>query len=133
MFALRQAYAWTVLLPGAITSLVTTWYLFTNHGLHDIGDGSDVLGATTSVVVPKFCDVLHSNFSYHAEHHLFPTINPHYYPLVREMFQNHYPAEYHRLSMREAWRRLRQNKIIAVRRSVARATGQTLPQTDPLP
>lgn len=110
---LHRAYWWAVLLPSAINSLVTSWYLFTNHGEHRIGDGTDILGATTSVCVSRICDRLHSNFSYHVEHHLFPSVNPHYYPMISELLQQHFPNDYKRSPMRAVWKRLWQNSAVA--------------------
>ena len=43
-----------------------------------------------TVTVPKVCDYLHSNFSYHTEHHLFPNIHPKYYPLISGLIQRHF-------------------------------------------
>ena len=51
-------------------------------------------------------DWLHDNFSYHTEHHVFPSMNPKFYPEVSRLLQEHFPERYNRIPLREAWRRL---------------------------
>jgi len=110
------AYFWAGILPLFITSAVVASYVLTNHGLRPVDDGHDVLAASTTVTVPKFVDVLHSNFSYHAEHHLFPTMNAKYYPLVADLFAKRYPERYHRIPFLQAWSGLWRNAIASPRR-----------------
>jgi fatty acid desaturase len=110
------AYFWAGILPLFITSAVVASYVLTNHGLRPVDDGHDVLAASTTVTVPKLVDVLHANFSYHAEHHLFPTMNSKYYPLVAELFQTRYPERYHRIPFLTAWSGLWRNAIASPRR-----------------
>jgi fatty acid desaturase len=105
------AYVWVGILPVFITSAVVSWYFFTNHGLKPVDDGHDVLAASTTVVVPEVCNKLHSNFSYHTEHHLFPTMNPVYYPLVGDLFRKRFPDRYHCIPISEAWSGLWRNAI----------------------
>jgi fatty acid desaturase len=109
------AYFWAGILPLFITSTVVASYVLTNHGLRPVDDGHDVLAASTTVTVPKVVDVLHANFSYHAEHHLFPTMNSKYYPLVADLFQKRYPDRYHRIPFLQAWAGLWRNAIASPR------------------
>ena len=97
------AYIWATVMPVLAASAVSSWYFFTNHRLQKFHDSDDVVASTTSVAVPGFCDVLHSNFSYHTEHHLFPAMNSKYYPMVSKLLQAHFPDRYHRVSMGAAW------------------------------
>ncbi len=113
---LRGGYFWGAIVPVIITSAVVSWYFFTNHGLKPVDDGDDILAATTTVTVPELCNKLHSNFSYHTEHHLFPNMNPKYYPLVSELFRKHYPDRYHCIPIVEAWSGLWRNAIATPRR-----------------
>jgi fatty acid desaturase len=115
------AYFWVSIVPMLIASALVSWYFFTNHGLKPIGDGNDVLAATSSVTVPKFCDILHSNFSYHTEHHLFPAMNPKYYPLVREQLHRQFPEQFHCIPIGEAWTGLWNSAIGSVRSAVTAA------------
>jgi len=105
------AYVWVCILPVFITSAVVSWYFFTNHGLKPISDGRDVLAASTTVMVPELCNKLHSNFSFHTEHHLFPTMNPKYYPLVAALFREQFPDRYHCVPISDAWAALWRNAI----------------------
>lgn len=99
--------------PICIASAVAAWYFFTNHGLKPIDDGNDILAATTTVTVPDFCNKLHSNFAYHAEHHLFPNMNPAHYPLVSKLLRAHFPEQYHCIPISQAWSALLQSPIAA--------------------
>jgi fatty acid desaturase len=110
------AYPWVAILPVFITSAVVSCYFFTNHGLKPIDDGRDVLAASTSVQVPAVFNLLHSNASYHTEHHLFPTMNPKYYPLVSGLFRTHFPGRYHAIPIAQAWSGLWRNAIATERR-----------------
>jgi fatty acid desaturase len=107
---------YVTVIPLAFTSAIVSWYFFTNHSLNPIDDGNDILAASTSVIVPPVFGLLHSNFCYHTEHHLFPTMNPAYYPLVSKLLQQHFPERYQRISIWRAWSMLLQNPIAATRR-----------------
>jgi fatty acid desaturase len=74
--------------------------------LNPLGNEQDPLAATTSVIVPELFNRIHFNFSYHTEHHLFPTVNSEYYPLVSKLLQEKFGPHYNRLAISEAWSRL---------------------------
>lgn len=99
-------YVLAVPVPIVTASCVAMVYLFTNHFLNPLCETADPLIGTTSVAVPPFFDWLHDNNSYHTEHHLFPGMNPRYYPLVSRLLQEHFPRRYNRLPIGEAWRRI---------------------------
>ena len=100
------AYLWASPIVVLFTSSVVMAYVFTNHFLNPLGEITDPLAATTSVVVSPIFDRLHSNFSYHVEHHLFPQIRSDFYPYVSEMLQQKYPDRYHRIPIGKAWHSL---------------------------
>ena len=81
-------------------------YIYTNHLLCPLTEINDPLANSLSLRVPKILDLLHLNFSYHAEHHIFPGLNSSYYPQVRRLLQEHYPERYQLLEGSEAWRLL---------------------------
>ena len=90
-------------------------YVFTNHFLNPISHEHDPLSGTTSVRVPRFFDRLHSHFSFHTEHHLFPALNSDYYPLVSDALKTEAPHAYRQIEFSEAWRQLwRQPRFRAV-------------------
>jgi fatty acid desaturase len=111
-YFVHGAYLWASVVPGLMASAVSSWYFFTNHRLQQFHNSDDVLASTTSVTVPRICDFLHSNFSYHTEHHLFPAMNSKYYPMVSMLLQAHFPDRYHRVPMAAAWSKLWRNPIL---------------------
>ena len=110
LFFFLDASWWRYLLavPVALltASSVAMVYLFTNHFLNPLCEKADPLIGATSVEVPAFFDWLHDNASYHTEHHLFPSMNPRYYPMVSALLQEHFPERYNRMPIGEAWRRI---------------------------
>lgn len=83
------------------------FYVYTNHMLCRMTEINDPLINSVSLRVPKIFDLLHFNFSYHAEHHIFPGLNSDYYPLVQDLLRLHYPDRMgYLLDAKEAWRLL---------------------------
>ena len=80
------------------------FYIFTNHLLCCMTDKNDVLVNSLSIRVPKIFDLLHINFSYHTEHHIFPGMNPSYYPMVQELLLTHYPDQFNLMDADKAWK-----------------------------
>jgi fatty acid desaturase len=79
------------------------FYIYTNHLLCPMTSVNDVLINSLSIRVPKLFDVLHLNFSYHTEHHIFPGLNSDYAPMVQELLQTHYPEKFNLLNAGKAW------------------------------
>ncbi|MEM8545289.1 MAG: fatty acid desaturase [Cyanobacteria bacterium P01_H01_bin.119] len=90
-------------LPIWIGHSVVMFYVYTNHMMCPMTDVNDPLVNSVSLRVPKIFDVLHLNFSYHTEHHLFPNMNPDYYPLLQELIQQEYPGRLNLLDATKAW------------------------------
>ncbi|NJL44759.1 MAG: fatty acid desaturase [Leptolyngbyaceae cyanobacterium SM2_3_12] len=83
-------------------------YIYTNHLASPMTDVNDPLVNSISLRMPKFVDVMHLNFSYHAEHHIFPGLNSDYYPAVQTLLHQLYPTKTpYVLSPRYAWQLLR--------------------------
>ena len=80
------------------------FYIFTNHLLCRMTDKNDVLVNSLSIRAPKIFDVLHINFSYHTEHHIFPGMNPSYYPMVQELLLIHYSDQFNLMDADKAWK-----------------------------
>lgn len=80
------------------------FYISTNHLLCDMTSINDPLINSVSLRVPKIFDILHFNFSYHTEHHIFPGLNSDYYPLVQNLLLKHYPERFNLLDAGKAWR-----------------------------
>ena len=82
------------------------FYIYTNHLVCRMTPVNDPLINSVSLRAPKIFDLLHLNFSYHTEHHLFPSLNSDYYPLVQELLETHYSDRFNLLDAGEAWRLL---------------------------
>jgi fatty acid desaturase len=87
------------LLPLFIGNFILMAYISTNHFLNPHVSVNDPLANSLSVTVPNWVDVLHFNFSYHTEHHIFPGISPKYYPLVKQHIKKMWPDQYHEMPM----------------------------------
>jgi fatty acid desaturase len=94
------------ILPIAIGHAGAMFYIYTNHMGCRMTSINDPLINSASLRVPKIFDLLHFNFSHHTEHHIFPSINSNYYPMVQELLQIHYPAQMNLIDAGEAWRLL---------------------------
>jgi fatty acid desaturase len=89
-------------IPLMIGNAIVMAYIATNHRLNPLVDVNDPLANCLTVTVPKWVDVLHFNFSYHTEHHLFPAMNPKHYPLVKEQILKQWPERYFQMSFGKA-------------------------------
>ncbi|MBM0743517.1 fatty acid desaturase [Phormidium sp. CLA17] len=79
------------------------FYIYTNHMACRMTSLNDVLVNSLSIRVPKVFDLLHLNFSYHTEHHIFPGLSSDYYPMVQALLQTHYPERFNLLDAGKAW------------------------------
>jgi fatty acid desaturase len=95
-------------LPLMMANFLVICYISTNHQLNPLVPVNDPLANSLSVTVPRWVDVLHLNFSYHTEHHLFPGMNPRWAPLVKAHIKQLWPDRYHEmpmwLALRTLWR-----------------------------
>jgi len=82
------------------------FYIYTNHLLCPMTEVNDVLTNSLSIRVPQIFDTLHINFSYHTEHHIFPGMNPNYYPIVQQLLLTYYPEKYNLINADKAWQLL---------------------------
>lgn len=105
-----NAVTWIWASPVALisASCILQVYLFTNHFLNPLGDGTDPVLATTSVRVPAMMNCFHLNFSYHTEHHLFPGMDSNFYPALSDLLRERYGDRYHCLPLGQAWSQLLQ-------------------------
>ncbi|MEA5415171.1 fatty acid desaturase family protein [Synechococcus sp. BA-132 BA5] len=94
-------------LPIWIGYSVVIAYIYTNHMACRATDTNDPLINSISLKMPAIFDALHFNFSYHTEHHIFPGMNPDYYPQVRALLLEHYPDRFNLLSAPQAWQLLK--------------------------
>ncbi|MGB8001571.1 MAG: acyl-CoA desaturase [Anaerobacillus sp.] len=97
-----EKWVFAFLIPLLISNFVVMAYISTNHRLNPLTQVNDPLANSLTVTVPKWVDVIHFNFSYHTEHHLFPGMNPKYYPLVKQQIKEMWPERYHEMPMTQA-------------------------------
>ena len=91
-------------LPMGLSSAGMFFYIHTNHFACQMTEINDPLINSISIKIPKFFDILHLNFSYHTEHHIFPSLNSDYYPMVRELLKIHFPERMgYLMTAQEAW------------------------------
>lgn len=95
-------WVFAYLIPVVIANVIMSSYIATNHNLNPQTDINDPLANSLSVTVPKWVNVLHFNFSYHTEHHLFPGMSSKFYPLVKEKIKEMWPERYHEMPMEKA-------------------------------
>ncbi|WP_026703159.1 fatty acid desaturase family protein [Salibacterium aidingense] len=101
-----ENWLFAFLLPLLIANFIVMAYISTNHRLNPLVPVNDPLANSLTVTVPKWVDVLHFNFSYHTEHHLFPGMSSKYYPLVKEQIKKMWPDRYHEMPMSRALKAL---------------------------
>ncbi len=89
-------------IPLLIGNAIVMGYISTNHRLNPLVPVNDPLANSLTVIVPKWVDVLHFNFSHHTEHHLFPAMSSKYYPLVKQYIKQLWPERYHEMPMTKA-------------------------------
>ncbi|WP_240375943.1 fatty acid desaturase family protein [Bacillus piscicola] len=101
-----EKWLFAFLLPLLIANFIVMAYISTNHRLNPLVPINDPLANSLTVTVPKWVDVLHFNFSYHTEHHLFPGMSSKYYPLVKEHIKRIWPNRYHEMPLSRALKAL---------------------------
>ena len=105
-----RAFIWASPIALLFTSAFVMAYIWTNHYLHGLYEVHDPVASSTSVIVHPLFDRLHSHFSYHTEHHVFPSMNSDFYPLVSELLREEFPDKYHRIPISTAWQQLFRNE-----------------------
>lgn len=83
-----------IAIPMMIANFILMSYISTNHFLRPLTETDESLLNSMSVTTLKWLDTLHLNFSHHVEHHIFPTMNHRFAPLVRRYLVKHVPDLY---------------------------------------
>ncbi|KFZ42668.1 acyl-CoA desaturase [Anoxybacillus flavithermus] len=97
-----EKWLFAFVLPLLIGNAIVMGYISTNHRLNPLVPVNDPLANSLTVIVPKWVDVLHFNFSHHTEHHLFPAMSSKYYPIVKQYIKQLWPDRYHEMPMTKA-------------------------------
>jgi len=94
------AFLFIYVLPVLVANAVIMSYIATNHFLNPLTERNDPLVNTLSVTGPRPLEMLHLQFGYHVEHHLFPMMSGRHAPAVRTVLRRLYGDRY--LSMPHA-------------------------------
>ncbi|MBI4290511.1 MAG: fatty acid desaturase, partial [Betaproteobacteria bacterium] len=78
-----------IVIPMLVANTIVMSYIVTNHLLRPLVDDDDPLASSMGVTTHRWLDLIHFNFSHHAEHHLFPAMSSKHYPLVRAKLRQH--------------------------------------------
>jgi fatty acid desaturase len=118
-----------IAVPLVVGNAIVMAYILTNHSLSPYTEVNDPLLNSLSVRAPKIVEILHLQFGYHVEHHLFPTLSPARAPLVRALLRKHFPERYQSLTIVEALLALARTPRIhgSATTLVDPATGQEFP------
>jgi fatty acid desaturase len=115
--------------PLLVSNFVLMSYIATNHHLNPLLEDDDPLKGSLTLIVPRFLDVFHSNFSHHTEHHIFPAMSTKYAPEVKRLLKKLWPDRYNEMSLSDAMRSLWATPRLYLDniRLVDPATGQAYP------
>lgn len=89
-------------LPLLVSNFIVMSYIATNHLLNPLLEEDDPLAGSLTVSVPKILDVIHSNFSHHTEHHVFPAMSAKYAPQAKRVLKELWPDRYHEMPLWKA-------------------------------
>lgn len=108
MSGFRWEMALFLFLANYVGTTIGLWYICTNHLVNPMsGDGAiDPLVTATSIKLPGWVDYLHSYFSHHPEHHLYPAAGPANYPKIRKVLMETFPDRFNMLTAGEVMREL---------------------------
>lgn len=96
-----------VAIPMLTSNATLMMYISTNHWLKPVTRGvNNPFTNTTSVLVPRLVDLIHVEFSYHQEHHIFPQMSLKYGPLLRKTLREIAPEVVSAYPLLSVWREL---------------------------
>ena len=82
------------IIPLCVQNYTVLSYILTNHNLSPLTKINDPLENSLTVTTPKFWSILHLNFGYHVEHHLFPRVSGRHAKKIHEVLKLNYPEKY---------------------------------------
>lgn len=102
-----------VLIPVTFGLATVSYYIQSNHFDRPQTPKADPVRGSSDVSVPRVVDWLHSNFSRHTAHHVFPSVASRHYPGITETIREAYPREYRCVPfLVAAWRNATFPKIV---------------------
>ena len=108
-----ETFALGVVAPVITSLVVVSYYIQSNHFDRPLTAKPHPVRGSSDVSVPALVDFLHSNFSQHTAHHVFPSVPSRHYPGLTEKIRAKYPADYRCTPfLIAAWRTLTLPKIV---------------------
>jgi len=102
-----SGFIFAFLIPLSVSNLLMMSYIATNHFLSPLTPSkNDPLINSLTVRSPKWIEKLHLNTCYHVEHHVLPSINPKYAPVVNKALKKLWPDRFKEMSHIKALRQL---------------------------
>jgi fatty acid desaturase len=95
-------FIFLVVLPFSICNYMIMSYIATNHAMTPLTDVNDPLKNTLSLTSNRISDFFCRYMAYHVSHHLYPHVNPRYYPMIDKILLETFPEKYKCLPKWEA-------------------------------
>lgn len=109
----HATFALGVALPVLASLVTVSYYIQSNHFDRPLTAKPHPVRGSSDVSVPALVDYLHSNFSQHTAHHVFPSVPSRHYPGITAQIRAKYPADYRCTPfLVAAWRSLTLPKIV---------------------
>ena len=99
---------WLIVIPVFVQNYVVLSYISTNHNLSPLTKINDPLENSLTVTTNPLFDLIHMNFGYHVEHHLFPRISGKHAKKLHKILKSEYPEKYKYMQKWKALRNLYQ-------------------------
>ncbi len=100
-------FIFAFLIPIMISNLLMMSYISTQHFLSPLTPSkNDPLINSLTVRSPRWIEELHTNTGYHAEHHIFPSVNPKYAPVINVAIKQLWPNKLKEMNHLKALRQL---------------------------
>jgi len=90
----KTHFFFLVVLPFSICNYMIMSYIATNHALRPLTSTNDPLANTLSVKAGPVSNFLCRNMAFHVCHHLYPHVNPRYYPEIDRVLRSRFEADY---------------------------------------
>ncbi len=130
-----ENWLWAVLIPFLFMNYLPFSYISTNHNLSPLTKHNDPLANSLTVTNHPLLELLHINFGYHVEHHLFPTLSGVHLKKVHGLLKSEYPDRYCSMPKWKAIRQLYKTPRIYKNSTtlIHPESGQTYPVLDTRP
>ncbi|MGZ3690723.1 MAG: fatty acid desaturase family protein [Pseudobdellovibrio sp.] len=101
-FVGSQAPIYLILIPFAVQNYTVMSYISTNHNISPLTKINDPLENSLTVTTNPLLDLMHLNFGYHVEHHIFPRMSGAYTKNVHYALKKMFPETYQYMKKSDA-------------------------------